>query len=261
MGKILSKPIVNGSFFVSTLTREEVLKSQEIIYEDGVLMKDEELEDLKNEYYEKGKADAVEEARQMVENAKNEGFEEGVPVGRDEASEELKPKYLAMKTVFDEWNEAKDGLLRELETDAVELSLAIEKKIVGYEIQKSKEPLKFVIREALNSVISRKNLRLRVSIEDEEYLKGGADDFVKTMGVDIEVIGDSNIKQGGCVVESDFGKLEAGLEERWGMVISKFFEGIKRGDNDVYRDMFADIGNDESDEVGGQGDEDIGVIS
>lgn len=262
MSNIISKPNIKGSFAVTTLSEEERIKARESLCEDGsVVMTEEELEALKSQYYEKGKTDAIEEAQELVEVARKEAFEEGIVEGKSDAINELEPKYNAVKDIFDELGAEKEKFLKELEAEAVELVLAIEKKIIGYEVQKSKKPLEFVIKEALKTIRDKKNVRIRVPFEDEAYFNQGSNEFLNRFGEDIEVVGDGSIESGGCIVETNIGLLDARLEERWNLIVNKFFAGIKRGDDDIFADMFTETGDVESYTVSGEGDEDSGFVS
>ena len=264
MTNVFSKPVIGGSFDVTAvLAAEKREKDKRMSAKAAVDLAriEEELKAARNEYYEKGKNEAAAEFDKVAEEIKNKAYEEGRQKGKDEALQELEPKYLAMKAIFDQWNENKESFLTELESEAVELALAVERKIVGYEIQKSNEPLKHVIEEAMKMIHDRKNLRIRASNEDVEYFKQGANDFLETFGENIEVIGDSNIHQGGCVIETCIGKVDADVETRWNMIVDAFFTGIERGDNDIFKDMFTKTGEDESVTVRGEGDQDSGPVS
>lgn len=262
MTNIFSRPVIHGSFNIRSILDEERAKIQRLSGDEEAeaVRRETELEAAKNEYYEKGKRQAAAALEQRADEIKNEAYGNGYQDGKNAGFQELEPKYLAMKAIFDQWNEKKAKFLAELESDAVELALAIERKIVGYEIQKSKEPLKYVIKEAMKMVRNRKNLRLRVSREEECYFKEGAMDFVKTFGDNIEVIGDSDVNKGGCLIETAIGDVDAGLEKRWNMIAHAFFNGIERGDNDIFRDMFAETGGCESGAVCGKGDQDSGPV-
>ncbi|MGR3179077.1 MAG: FliH/SctL family protein [Candidatus Anammoxibacter sp.] len=263
MTNILSKPVVGGSYNINEIVAAERGKSQKQEEEEAIVAarREVELEAARNEYFEKGKNEAAAEFDQLSVKIKSESYEEGFQKGKDEASKELEPKYLALKAIFDQWNEDKEKFLVELESDAVELVLAIEKKIVGYEIQKSSEPLKHVIREAMKMIHDKKDLRIRVSSEDVEFFKQGTDDFLKTFGENIEVIDDADLQQGDCVVETCIGSVDASVETRWNMIVNKFFTGIERGDNDIFKDMPAETGESESVEVRGESDQDSGPVS
>ena len=220
-----------------------------------------ELELLRNEYYEKGRVDAKTDFIQMLEDEKKKSFEEGYLNGRNEAIEELNPKYLAMKSIFDEWDEKKTQFLKDIELEAAELALCIERKIVGFEIQKNKEALKYVIREAMAMIRNRKKLRIRAASDDEEYFRQGVNGFLRTFGENIEIVIDPNVEQGGCIIETNMGDVDANVETRWKMIADTFFSGIKRGDNDIFRNMFEKTGENEPDTICGKSDEDSGAVS
>ncbi|MGR3219773.1 MAG: FliH/SctL family protein [Candidatus Anammoxibacter sp.] len=263
MTKILSKPRIGGSFNVNAIVEAERGKSKKQAEEEAAALarKEAELEVVRNEYFEKGKNEAAVEFEQLSEKLKSEAYEEGVQIGKDEAAKELEPKYIAVKALFDQWNENKETFLAELESDAVELVLAVEKKIVGYEIQKSNEPLKHVISEAMKMIRDRKKLRVRVSNEDVEYFKESTNGFLETFGESIEVVNDPGLNRGDCVIETCIGNVDAGVETRWNMIVDTFFAGIERGDDDIFKDMFTGTGESESVPVRGESDQDSGTVS
>lgn len=260
---VFSKTVVGGSFNINSILDKKISRagSQSIDDEADEVRREAELEAVRKGYYEKGKMDTAAEFEQKAEEIKNSAYEEGYQNGKNKVFQELEPKYLAMKAIFDQWNEDKGKFLTELESDAIELSLAIERKIVGYEIQKSKEPLKYVINEVMNMIQDQKKLRIRVSHEDEEYFRKGVMDFIKTFGEDVEVTCDPNVNQGGFIIETSIGKVDASVETRWNMISDAFFSGIERGDNDIFRDMFTKTGEYKNGAICGESDQGIGPVS
>lgn len=249
MMKVLSKPVIKGTFNINSVLDNEKAIGNNIADEAEIAKREAELQKIKNEYLNRGKEEAALEFEKKAEETKEEAYKQGFQDGKSEALQELESKYLAMKTIFDKWNEDKSKFLSELESDAVELAIAIEKKIVGYEIQKSKEPLRHVIHNALNMINNKKRLRIRVSSEDEEYFKQGVMEFKKTIGEDITVVCDHNIDQGGCVIETGLGDVDASMQTRWDMIINTFFTAIERGDSDILKELFTETGESESGSV------------
>ncbi len=257
---IFPRPAIGGALTLGGVSEREIETKKLEALEQERIDKEAELEAAKDEYFDKGRSEATIEFTQMVEETKKTAYEEGYINGRTDATEELNPKYEAMKAIFDQWDIEKANFLKEMEQDALELSLALEKKIVGYEIQKNSEPLKHAIAESLKMIRDRKKLVVRVSRDDEEYFNQGALEFVKTLGEDIEVVPDVSVAQGGCVVETSMGNVDATLETRWTKIIEMFFAGIERGDNDILSDMLSETQEHESDAVCGEGDEDSGPV-
>lgn len=263
MTNVFSNLNINGAFDINELTEHGQARLSLKFAEEqaDAERREAELEVVRNEYYEKGRADAAVEFEKSAAEMKSSAHEAGRQAGRDEAVAEFDPKYAAMKMVFDRWETDKTKFLSELEADALELVLALERRVVGYEIQKSREPVRNVISEAMTMIKDRKGLRVRVSPEDEGYFKQAADGFVEKLGVDIELMGDPGITPGGCVVETAIGSVDAGVETRWNAVVNTFFSGIERGDSDISAKMFEEPGEREPDTERGEGDQDSGALS
>ena len=257
MMNVLSKPVINGSFNINSILDDEKARANgDIVDEAEIAKREAELREMKDEYYNRGKEEVAREFEKKADEIKERAYKDGMQNGKNKALKELESKYLAMKTIFDKWNEGKSKFLSELESEALELVLAIEKKIVGYEIQKNEKPLKHVIKNAINMINNKKRLRIRVSKEDEEYFKQGAMDFTKTIGEDVTVVCDHDIDQGGCVIETVFGDVDASMQTRWDMIISTFFTGIERGDNDILKELFTETGEGEPSPAQGESDQD-----
>lgn len=226
---VFSAPIINGLYIME----KEGVEPQRLVH--GVkkgYITEADLEAAKKEYYEKGKKDGIAEAMQKIEDARKIAYEGGYANGRNEATEELMPKYQAMKVIFDQWNAMKDRLLKELELDAAQLSLAIGRKIVGYELRGCVKVLKQVVHEAMKVIRDRKIIRIRVSLEDKESFKLGAREFFSTFGEEVDVVEDPHISQGGCIIETDIGNVDAQMETRWNMITDTIFSGTNRTLND-----------------------------
>lgn len=251
---VFSSPIINGLYIIE---KEEV-DSQRLVH--GVKkghIAEADLEAAKKEYYEKGKKDGIAEVMQKIEDARKMAYEGGYADGRNEAAEELMPKYQAMKVIFDQWSAMKDRLLKDMELDAVELSLAIGRKMVGYELQECGKVLKQMIQEAMKVIRDRKIIRIRVSLEDKEYFKLGAMEFLSTFGEEVEIVGDPHVSQGGCIIETDIGNVDAQMETRWDMIADTLFSGTNRALNDdISKDLSSKDREDKPDTIHGQGEQD-----
>ncbi len=259
---VFSKPVVGGACNINKIYGTKTANAQKMVFDDTEedrLQKEREL--IMSEYYEKGRSDSKVEFDKELEAQKSDAYQKGYQCGKTEALQEMEAKYLAMKNIFDNWIEKRDSFLEELEADAIILALGIEKKVVGYEIQKNSEPLKYIISEALKIIKDRRNLHLQVSPDDMENFKQGAVDFAKTFGCPIEVVSNPDISRGGCSIETGYGEIDATVETRWQAIRDTFFAGIEREDNDIFGDMFREIKKSASGTLGGESDQDCGPVS
>ena len=259
---VFSKPVIGGTCNINKILSEKVANAQKIVFNDTVeelLQKEREV--IMNESYEKGRLDSKVEFDKEIEVQKSDAYERGYQSGKEEVMQEMEAKYLAMKNIFDDWIEKRETFLEELEADAIILALGIEKKVVGYEIQKNSEPLKYIISEALKIVKNRRNLHLHVSPEDMESFKQGAIDFTKTFGCPVEVVSNPTISKGGCSIETGYGEIDATVETRWQTIKDTFFSGIEQEDNDIFDDMFRESAKSAVGTISRESNKDSGVVS
>ena len=259
---VFSKPVIGGTCNINEVFNEKTVNAQRMVLNDTVevrLQKEREL--IVNESYEKGRTDSKMEFDKEIEVQRNDAHERGYQSGKTEVMQEMEAKYMAMKDIFDHWIEKRETFLAELEADAIILALGIEKKVVGYEIQKSIEPLKYIISEALKIVKDRRNLHLQVSPDDMEKFKQGAIDFAKTFGSPIEVVGNPAISKGGCSIETSCGEIDATVETRWQTIRDTFFSGIEQENNDIFDDMFRETTKSTAGNLCGKSDKDCGTVS
>ena len=71
-----------------------------------------------------------------------------------------------------------------------------------------------IIRNALRRVVDKENVRIRVSMSDSARVRGAKDDI---MGIvdglrHLEIIDDRRVGDGGCVIETNAGTIDAKIE-------------------------------------------------
>jgi len=152
---------------------------------------------------------AREEAEELLKSAelrsveiKNDAFKAGC----EEAEGEYLEKLLAIK-------EEREKVLSTVEQDVLRLSVKIAEKIIGDEVKADEKVRGEMILNALSGVRQKENLTVRVNSKDlpliadlRERLKiSHPDQF-------IDFVADPAVSNGGCVVESVSGKIDARLE-------------------------------------------------
>jgi len=151
------------------------------------------------------KADAIrEEAR---EQGRSEGFEEAVQKGAEDlqaASETLKSLVARMET-----REAE--LIQLLTPMLSNLSIEVARKIIHKEIADDSSIVTSQSEKAISRILEREKLLIRVHPSDEGVMKDHKAELKDMFdGIDkIEVIGDSGVERGGCIVETNLVRVDA----------------------------------------------------
>jgi flagellar biosynthesis/type III secretory pathway protein FliH len=104
------------------------------------------------------------------------------------------------------------------EPEIVRLATAIARKIVAGELRTSSEAIGQIVRDALASVRHGREVVVKANPSDVPAIR-------MAIGAEIEVRGLERIEPGGCLVESEFGVVDAQLETK--------FRAIERGIGDA----------------------------
>lgn len=151
----------------------------------------------------RGRAEAIRaEAEEAYETRRREGYEDGVMEGRMEQAEKMMET--AMQAV--EYIEHIEETLVRVVTSAV-------RKIIG-ELDE-RERIVRVVRTALVSVRSRQKVLIRVCPADEPAVREALAAMIASApgGVSfLDVSADPRMKPGDCILESELGVVDAGLE-------------------------------------------------
>ena len=116
------------------------------------------------------------------------------------------------------------NLEREIENHVLDLEpqlLSLLKTALYVLIQRetslSPEVLKTSLRQALSHVVEQTRVKIRLNPADLEFLEDIIvdirDEFSKLK--DFEIVPDAEISRGGCLLETDFGLVDATLERKW----------------------------------------------
>jgi type III secretion protein L len=126
--------------------------------------------------------------------------------GREEAVLELLENVLAAK-------EKRASALHEIEQDVLKLSLKVAEKIIGREIEKDETIRGEIILTALRQARQQEMMTVRVNAADlplVEKMREKIDAFGRARYLDF--VADQAVKEGGCLIESASGTIDARLE-------------------------------------------------
>lgn len=161
---------------------------------------------------EKYRIDVTAEAEQIKEQAYKEGFESG---------------YQAWIEQIARMEEEISALRAEMEKMILPVSLKAAKKIVGREIETSDTAIVDIVSTCLKSVATHKKITIYVNKKDLGRLEA-ARPKLKDLFESLEVLSireRPDIEQGGCVIETEGGIINAKLENQW-RVLENAFEGM-----------------------------------
>jgi len=169
------------------------------------------------------------ETKFLEEHAYREGFKKGEKDGLELVRDRFDSIMKSFRESVDSLKKAKKELRLSAEQEAVELALAIAKKILYHDASINRDVILNIAKAALKKVVDRKKIKIRLAPSDFHYLSenkaqlGMEEDFEK---VNFEE--DQSISVGGCVIETNLGDIDARIESQLQVVEDAFRSEIKR---------------------------------
>lgn len=166
-----------------------------------------------------------EKAGDMKIKAYNEGFAQGEEAGIVSGKKQLEPVLNNFRQALLELSKLKKELYMNVEKETVTLALAIAKKIICHEVKTNKEVVVNVLREASKKVVDNEKIKVRINPSDLKLIEKSKFRFLNSVdnSDNISFEADDTILHGGCIIETNFGDIDARLEKQF-QVIEKAFK-------------------------------------
>ena len=182
-------------------------------------------------------ADAEAEKERIGRDSYSAGFDQGHKEGYDKGVEEVNRLVERMHKMIEAVMMRREEILQDTESQIVELVILMARKVIKILSENQKNVVLANTLAALKKVKSRGNVVLRVNLEDVRLTTSHIDEFIQHVEnvKGITVIEDSAVERGGCIVETDFGAIDARISSQLQELENKILEvspvkNIKRND-------------------------------
>ena len=165
-----------------------------------------------------GGAAASDDPAALLHAARHEGYQAGYRDGLA-ALEAFKQSFALQTTqqvgaLLDSVGNALDALQQRMAQALAATATELARQIVRGELTARPELVAAVAGEALDTLLlSARHIALRVHPNDLALVAQGAGEVLAARGA--RLLPDAAVTRGGCVVESDLGVIDAGIETRW----------------------------------------------
>ena len=182
----------------------ESIKNQSIDEAEKILAKaQEDAQTLLNEsreVFESGRKEAEEQGRA-------EGLEAGYKEGKAEVDRLIERTQIVLQRAQDRRGE----ILVETEQEIISLVLLISRKIIKVISENQRDVIIANVKQALQKVKTKGNIIIKVNTADLKLTTEHTREFINLVeGVNnLEVMEDPSIDSGGCIIETDFGEIDA----------------------------------------------------
>ena len=166
--------------------------------------------------------DAQAQAEALREAAWQEGFHQGQTEAHAAVEAELRAEWAgrqeALRAELDaiaaDIAVAREKLWQCQESEMVALALDIARQVIKTEVTQNPAVVHAVLANALRRITDKDNVRVRVSVADAPRVKEARQDLMETVdGLRfIEIVEDRRVGDGGCMIETNAGTIDAKIE-------------------------------------------------
>jgi flagellar assembly protein FliH len=165
-------------------------------------------------------AELESKAGARVEAAKREAAERGREAGREEGFKEGRAEVERLvgrlHVILDRAMEKRGEILEQAEVQVIELVLLVAKKVVKVISENQKSVVVQNIQQALRKLKTKSDVVVRVNLADLELATEHVKDFVAMAenARKMTIVEDTTVDRGGCVIETDFGEIDARISSQ-----------------------------------------------
>ena len=153
---------------------------------------------------------------ELDQEAYEKGFDQGHRDGLELARKEMADKVEGLGKLLEDLSAYKARICVEAEAQLLELALALAETVIRHEVRCRPEAVRETLQAALEMAAGSGRLKVRLNPEDLENIEQFLPELEQRLGAAtrLEFEGDLAISQGGCLVETDSGIIDARLEEQ-----------------------------------------------
>lgn len=172
------------------------------------------------------KAQAREEAKTVEKEARDKGYEDGHEEGFAAGKDEVARLVDRLHVVLSKAIEKRNAIIEESETQLINLVLLVARKVVKVISENQKNVVINNVVQALRRLKSRGDVAVRVNLADLELTTDHVKEFMRMVENvnSVTVLEDSTVERGGCVIETDFGEIDARISSQMQEIEEKITE-------------------------------------
>ncbi len=159
-------------------------------------------------------------AAEIESEAYGQGYEQGQKDGEELGRRQFGVRLQHLESVLENLKKETGALGRKYEAQMVQVCLLVAGKLLEKEITRDGDLISRVLNASLEKAVEGSSIIVHLSPRDRENLD---EEFLARLsspgGNSIEVKVDASVKRGGCLIETEFGLIDASLESRWNAML------------------------------------------
>lgn len=170
-----------------------------------------------------------EETEKTMQEARDQGYAEGRKEALSRAAAEASAIRDQARAVLRQAEEIRRQTLGSLEGEIVRLSVEIAEKLLVANLKLDPGTITEIAGEAISMLHNRDQVVLYVNPGEYELFQEKHEEFLKLLSPkgELHIISDNEISPGGCVAETEYGRVDARAEKRWEVLIKTLEDFIR----------------------------------
>jgi len=159
-------------------------------------------------------------------DAEDEGRAAGREAGFIDGKAEVERLVERTQTILQRAQDKRGEILEETEQEIISLVLLIAKKVIKVISENQRSVIISNVVQALRKVKGRGNIIIRVNMADLKLTSEHTKDFINLVegSKSIQIVEDTSVDEGGCIIETDFGEIDARISSQLMELESKILE-------------------------------------
>ncbi len=171
---------------------------------------------------------AKKRAEEIESQAYSAGYEQGQKDGLEIGRQQYQIKVQHLESVINQLQEESMTLASKYEAQLLSVAIAVARQVVGKELRENGQAVLEAIRSALANVVEGSSIAIHLHPRDFESVNMDLDSLFSRPGANrIELKPDQAVDRGGCLIQTDFGLIDATVESRWDAVMHEIDTVLK----------------------------------
>ncbi len=176
---------------------------------------------------------ANEEKEEIIAKAEKEGYDTGYKKGYDEGVVAGAGTYNDLNSEVEEkikdYNTKRENLFIEAEEEVVEVIVDVIENLTLSLFELNPDLVRILVKKGLMSATIQNKVSIKVSDEDYNYVLENKDELRKYLdsSKEIEILKDFSLMKNDCMLETEFGNINCGLDQQLSSVKESIYSIFK----------------------------------
>lgn len=154
----------------------------------------------------------------LLQALEQQAYEHGLSQGSEQTLVAEESRHQPLQRLLDRSKlvlaEHQSTLQRRFVKDIMNLSIRLAKHMLNHEMATRPELAGRIARTALQLVRGQESIKIKVHPEDVEGVRRLHTEILPDAGENIQVVADQQMERGGCLIETDFGMIDARIDQQ-----------------------------------------------